>query len=435
MFYRKCTIHSIRFFAGKRHKNDVELGDMSLLKANQATGSPPPLGSVQVGKRSVRSQLKALFSPHTSTCDKAMPSSAETVLPEYQCRPERTSELSGADRLLNAIQTCAELPGCSDVLVNGQRLWVDAGQGLCEQPFPHSVTSADVRELAIRLAAQADKRLDVASPIVDAQMPQGWRLHAVLPPIAQPGTLISLRIPRTTGVSFDDCIRQGWSPLIIRIIQRAIKAHATVLISGATGSGKTTLLSAAIQYMPSDERIVCIEEIPEIHSTHPHCVYLHERSPNIQGKGAISLEELIRAAMRMRPDRIVLGECRGSEIRQVITAFNTGHRGGAMTIHANSAADIPARLYALGATAHMSEKEITSQSLVAFDLLIHMVRGNDGVRRVEEVAVWDRYDSQDPSKQHMSGRLSVLSAVRVDEQGSDVRGPGWQQMLDIIGGE
>lgn len=418
---------------------------MSLIKAHRTSSANTRFDHTNLGKTRIWPRLKAPFFPH-APARKKTPSSPNDVTPnehphidpapnEHPHIAGQTAARSGPDKLLHTIHTCAKLPGCSDVLVNGQRLWVDDGKGLREHPFPQDVSSADVRELAIRLAAQADRRLDIASPIVDAQMPQGWRLHAVLPPIAQPGTLISIRIPRAAGVNFDDCIRQGWPPQVIRIIQQAIKARATVLIAGATGSGKTTLLSAAIQYMPPDERIVCIEEIPEIHSTHPHCVYLHERSPNIQGKGAVSLEELVRAAMRMRPDRIVLGECRGPEIRQVITAFNTGHRGSAMTIHANSAADIPARLYALGASAHMSEKEITSQAIVAFDLLIHMARGSDGVRRVDEVAVWERHDNHSPGKQHVHGGLTVRSAFQVDEQGQVIPGPGWQQMLRIIGEE
>lgn len=337
------------------------------------------------------------------------------------------SEYDGAQHLLDIIEEKVTIPGCSDVLINSQRLWVDSGQGLQEHSFPPTVKEKHVRELAIRLAAQTQRRLDIASPIVDAQTPQGWRLHAVLPPVAHPGTLISIRIPRAHTIDFDMCIRQGWHPHIVDMIRATVAAKRSMLIAGATGSGKTTLLSAAIDCIPSHERVICIEEVPEIKVNHPHCVFLHERSANIHGKGALPLGELVRAAMRMRPDRLILGECRGREIADVMTAFNTGHPGGAMTIHANSTRDIPARLQALGASARMSEREVIVQSHAAFDVLIHMSRGNDGIRRAHEIAVWDPLSG--------TGAPGVQQALTMSHDGQCLRGPGWRTLQKLVNQE
>lgn len=290
------------------------------------------------------------------------------------------------DALIRAIEGHAATPGCTDILINGTTLWVDTGHGVVEQPFPHGVKREDVQRVAIRFAALAHRRLDQASPIVDARMPQGWRLHAVIPPVAEPDTLISIRIPQQHTLTLDGLIRYGWEPWLVTTLKVLVTRRLNVLISGGTGTGKTTLLSAALGQVPSNERIVCIEEVPEIFPLHPHCVHMYERHPNVHGKGAIPLSELVRAAMRMRPDRIILGECRGSEVRDVMTALNTGHSGGWATLHANSAIDVPARLTALGALAGMSASEVAAQAIAAFAAVIHLQRLPDGQRTIASLA-------------------------------------------------
>ncbi len=183
------------------------------------------------------------------------------------------------------------------------------------------------------MASACGVRLDDASPIADGTLPGGVRLHAVLAPVSGSGTLISLRVLGTRRLGVADLEARGTLPGPVGPLLRGlVAARANVLISGATGSGKTTLLSAALSLVGVDERIVCIEEVPEIAPAHPHCVHLVEREPNIEGRGAITLPDLVRAAMRMRPDRLVLGECRGPEVRDVLTALNTGHDGGWATL-------------------------------------------------------------------------------------------------------
>ena len=256
-----------------------------------------------------------------------------------------------------ALSDLLDDPAVTDVLINGTHAWVDRGGGLVRVDAGIR-DEADARHAAIRLASACGARLDDASPIADGTLPGGVRLHAVLPPVSASGALVVSR--------------------------------ANVLVSGATGSGKTTLLSAALSLVPSGERIVCIEEVAEVAPAHPHCVHLVERKPNVEGRGGITLSDLVRAAMRMRPDRLVLGECRGPEVRDVLTALNTGHDGGWATIHANGVRDVPARLAALGVLAGMGEGAVAAQASSALDAVLHMRRDAAGRRWVSEVGVLTR---------------------------------------------
>ena len=281
-------------------------------------------------------------------------------------------------------------PAVTDVLINGTQAWVDRGGGLVRVDAGIR-DEADARRAAIRLASTCGVRLDDARPIADGTLPGGVRLHAVLAPVSGSGTLISLRVLGTRQLGVPDLEACGTLPGVVGTLLRALVAsRANVLVSGATGSGKTTLLSAALCLVPTGERIVCIEEVSEIAPAHPHCVHLIERAPNVEGRGAVTLADLVRAAMRMRPDRLVLGECRGPEVCDVLTALNTGHDGGWATIHANGARDVPARLAALGALAGMGESAVAAQAASAIDAVLHMRRGADGHRWVSEVGVLTR---------------------------------------------
>lgn len=276
--------------------------------------------------------------------------------------------------------------GVSDVLVNGNAVWVDRGRGI-ERADVHLGPVEAVRELAVRMAAAAGTRLDEAMPIADGTLPDGTRLHAVLSPPAIGGPLISLRTKRRVAFTLNELAENGtFTPQMHDAIRGLIRARANVFLSGATGTGKTTLLSAILSEVDHTQRIICIEEVPELAPTHPHAVQLCRRGANVQGEGEVSLADLVRAAMRMRPDRIVLGECRGSEVRDVLTAFNTGHEGGWATIHANAASDVPARLVALGALAGMSDTTVHAQAAAALDAIIHVVRRPDGRREVTQIA-------------------------------------------------
>ncbi|MDO4260101.1 MAG: TadA family conjugal transfer-associated ATPase [Actinomycetaceae bacterium] len=315
----------------------------------------------------------------------------------------------------------------TDVLVNSGQVWVDRGRGL-EVADVDVGAEHDVRRLAVTMAAACGKRLDEASPIVDGTLPSGVRLHAVLPPLSASGTLISLRSYSRIPLTVDDLQRSGSLTPVVGVVVRAlVDRRANILISGATGSGKTTLLGALLALIPHDQRIVCIEEVAELRPDHPHSVSLQERRANVQGAGAVSLSDLVRAALRMRPDRIVLGECRGAEVRDVLTALNTGHEGGMATIHANSARDVPARLQALGALAGMDSRAVAAQSIAALDAVIQMRKG-EGVqgtpgRWVGEIGVFS---------DHGHDALVCVPAVSVDEQGHAEYGAGWPHLLQRL---
>lgn len=288
------------------------------------------------------------------------------------------------------------MPDVSDVVVNGPaEVFVDRGHGLEQVPLAF-VDDAQVRRLATRLATSVGRRLDDGSPFVDARLPSGVRLHAVLAPVAEPGTCISLRVPARRAFSLDDLVVSGSVPVAgVELLRRMIAARLAFLISGGTGTGKTTLLSALLAEVPAEHRIVIVEDSRELRPAHPHCVRLEGRPANAEGVGAITLTQLVRQALRMRPDRVVLGEARGAEVSDLLMALNTGHEGGCGTVHANSIADIPARLEALAALGGMSRDACHAQVASALTAAIHVRREPDGRRRVAEVGLFRRAPSGD----------------------------------------
>ena len=226
-----------------------------------------------------------------------------------------TAEVTGAGPL----EPLLALPGVSDVLVNGpEDVWLDRGRGL-ERTAVRFSGDAAVRRLAQRLAAAAGRRLDDASPWVDAALPDGTRLHAVLPPIT-PWTTLSLRV--LARRRFD--LRELIEARVAELLRATVAARLTLVISGGTGSGKTTLLGALLGCIPPSERLLVIEDAPELVTSHPHVVRLMTRTPNVEGSGAVGLRELVRQALRMRPDRLVVGEFRGRPSRLVATAAEPG---------------------------------------------------------------------------------------------------------------
>jgi pilus assembly protein CpaF len=273
----------------------------------------------------------------------------------------------------------------TDLFVNGAAgLWADDGIALSHQDSWRA-DERSLRELAVRLISLGGRHIDEATPCVDVRLRDGVRVHAVLPPISTTGTLLSVRVPRHTRFQLAELIDAGTLsvPTHARLL-RAIDRRENVLITGAAGSGKTTLLSAFLGEAPANERIVTIEDVAELRIRHPHVVSLESRQPNLEGAGAIGMERLVREALRMRPDRLVLGECRGAEIRELLAALNTGHDGGAGTLHANSLADVPARIEALGALAGMTQEAIARQTVSAIGLVLHLERV-DGVRRLAQI--------------------------------------------------
>lgn len=293
------------------------------------------------------------------------------------------AELVGA----GVLQPLLDSPGVTDVLVNGcQQVWVDRGNGLESVDVPLGSETA-VRSLAQRMAAQAGRRLDEATPFVDARLPDGVRLHAAIPPMSSPGTLISLRIPAARSFDLAGLIncgavsRQGASWL-----RALIGARCGFLVTGATGSGKTTVLQALLALVAEHERIVAIEESAELEVPHRHFVRLEARVANAEQRGAVGLSDLMRQAMRMRPDRIVVGEVRGPEVVALLNAMNTGHEGSCGTVHANDVAALPARIEALALTAGMNRTAVHSQLAAGLDAVLHVTR-ESGVRRIGQLGV------------------------------------------------
>lgn len=279
-------------------------------------------------------------------------------------------------------------PEVTDVFVNGTEAWVDRGAG-CERLDWAPASDEECRQLAVRMAASAGRRLDDACPLADGFLGGTVRLHAVLPPLSGSAPLLSLRVFRPRGFSLEQLVESGMvdgsaADMLDALVQR----RASILISGPTGVGKTTLLAALLAQVPHQQRLVCIEEVSELRPTHPHVVHLQERVPNVEDQGRITLADLVRAALRMRPDRLVLGECRGAEVREVMTALNTGHAGGFATVHANSTGDVPARLIALGALAGLSPQAVGALAAPAFDVVLQLGRGHDGQRLLTEIGVF-----------------------------------------------
>lgn len=278
-------------------------------------------------------------------------------------------------------------PATTDVVVNAPSdVRVDRGNGW-EATSVVFADDAAVQRLARRLAAMAGARLDDAHPYVDARLDDGTRLHAVLPPLAADGTCVSLRVLRPGRYDVAALDAAGMFPGISRAVAvAAVGARLALLISGGTGSGKTTLLQALLGAVDHAERIVTVEDAEELRPAHPHVVRLVARAANVEGTGGVTLRDLVRQALRMRPDRLVLGEARGAEVVDLLGALNTGHEGGAGTVHANSAQDVPARLAALGALAGMGPGAVFAQLAGAFKVVLHL-RRERGRRSLADVAV------------------------------------------------
>jgi pilus assembly protein CpaF len=325
------------------------------------------------------------------------------------------------------LQALLEVPGVTDVAVNGDgSVWLDLGTGLVRADVDLGGPDS-VRRLAVRLAGLAGRRLDETSPFVDGVLPSGVRLHAILPPLVAGGPHLTLRVPAPTTMSLADLQARamfppGWEEVLLRMVRRRV----AFVVSGGTGVGKTTLLGALLGEAAPTERIVIVEDVRELQVDQPQVVRLEARPPNVEGAGEVTLTTLVRQALRMRPDRVVLGEARGAEVRELLAALNTGHEGGCGTLHANSAADVVARIEALGALAGMTPAAVHAQLVSAVDVVVHVGRravAGEVRRQVETIAVVV------PSG---GGRPEVVAALSVAD-GAGGGGPGWPRLLDVLG--
>ena len=305
------------------------------------------------------------------------------------------TELTGAGILEPLL--CAD--GTTDVLVTApDAVWVDDGNGLQRSNIRFSDEAA-VRRLAQRLALASGRRLDDAQPWVDGQLTGigagrfAVRLHAVLPPVAAAGTCLSLRVLRPATQDLAALTAAGAiAPPAAAMLDDIIAARLAFLVCGGTGAGKTTLLAALLGAVPPHERIVCVEDAAELAPRHPHLVKLVARCANVEGVGEVAVRQLVRQALRMRPDRIVVGEVRGAEVVDLLAALNTGHDGGAGTLHANNPSEVPARLEALAAPGGLDRAALHSQLAAAVQVLLHVARDSTGRRRLSEIAMLRQTD-------------------------------------------
>ena len=277
-------------------------------------------------------------------------------------------------------------PNITDILVNGHKeVWIDQGQGL-EKTKLTFLNEESVRSLAQKLALSTGRRLDQSQPYVDAQLSKTIRLHAVLNPIANPGTIISLRIHRPQILSLDELVI---NKTITRsqkdFLTELIKNQKSFVICGGTGSGKTTLLNSLLSEVNRNQRILIIEDSRELNPQHPHVVSLEGRPANIEGMGLITMKDLIKQSLRMRADRLIVGEVRGAEVIDWLSALNTGHSGSAGTIHANSIQEVIIRFESLGLIAGLSKEALHSQLRTALNYVIHIERNSEGKRKVKAI--------------------------------------------------
>ena len=276
----------------------------------------------------------------------------------------------------------------TEILVNGPNKVFIEREGVLHHSDLRFIDSHHVERVIQRILAPLGRRLDESSPMVDARLPDGSRVNAIIPPIALDGPCVSIRKFRKDMLKSSDLVAmQTIDQPIYDFLESAVSKRCNILISGGTGTGKTTMLNVLSQMIHSQQRLVTIEDVAELQLGHPHVVRLETRPPNAEGHGEVRASDLIRNALRMRPDRIILGEIRGVEVLDVMTAMNTGHDGSMSTVHANNAQDALLRLETLvGLTGRqIAEKTLRQMICAALDVIIQLTRMPDGRRCVSEV--------------------------------------------------
>ncbi len=369
---------------------------------------------------SVRRAIAAGAPPSPRSVDALVAEHAETLGDQGRAATARGL----LDRLvgLGPLARLAADPSVTDLLVNGDgAVWVDRGNGVEQERA--RVPLDDLRPLAVRLAGVAGRRLDDAQPWVDGVLPGGVRLHAVLPPLAD-GPHLSLRFARHRPGGVAALVRLGAATSDMATVLRAVvEARASLVVTGGTGAGKTTVLAALVAECRAEERVVVVEDVRELDPDHPHVVRLQGRGPNVEGAGGVTLVDLVRQALRMRPDRLVVGEVRGGEVRELLAALNTGHEGGMSTVHANGPEEVPARFEALGALAGMPRAGVHAQLREALRVVVHVVR-RGGERWIDRVGVV----VPDPD---VPGTIRVVVAAS-SGAGGLVAGPGLERLVQLV---
>ena len=289
---------------------------------------------------------------------------------------------------LGPIEPLMRDPDISDILVNTARQVYVERLGKIEATPVIFRDDGHLLQIIDRIVSRVGRRVDESSPMVDARLPDGSRVNAIIPPLALDGPILSIRRFGRNPLTIDDLLTFGSvTPGIVDLLRAMVLARLNILISGGTGSGKTTLLNCLSSFVPDDERIITIEDSAELQLQQPHVVRLETRPPNIEGKGQVTQRDLVRNSLRMRPDRIIVGEVRGPESLDMLQAMNTGHDGSISTIHANSARDALSRLEMMMQMAgfDLPTKAMRQQISLALDAIVHTSRLSDGTRKVISV--------------------------------------------------
>ncbi len=310
------------------------------------------------------------------------------VLPE-DARAGLAGRISERAFGLGPLEPLLADPLVEEVMVSGTApVWVERG-GKLERTEVRFARESELREAIERILAPLGRRVDEAEPLCDARLPDGSRVNVVIPPLALDGPALTIRRFRRRGFTPGELVENGTlEPAVLDFLGRAVRARCTVLVCGGTGSGKTTTLNALSSFIADGERVVTIEDAAELSLRQPHVIRLEARPPNLEGRGEVTIRRLVRNALRMRPDRIVVGEVRGGEALDLLTALSTGHDGSLSTVHAGSAAEALRRIETLALMAGLGlpHAALREQVADAFDLVVCQARGADGARRVVEVA-------------------------------------------------
>ncbi|MGH9376846.1 MAG: CpaF family protein, partial [Terriglobia bacterium] len=286
---------------------------------------------------------------------------------------------------LGPLEPLLQDPAVNDILVNGHKQVYVERAGILEETNVMFKDDAHLMHIIEKIVGPLGRRIDESSPMVDARLPDGSRINAIIPPLAIDGPALSIRRFGRTPLTADDLIaNRTMTQPMLDLLKGAVKARLSVLISGGTGAGKTTFLNVLSGYISGRERIVTIEDSAELQLKQRHVVRLECRPPNLEGQGAVKQRQLVINALRMRPDRIIVGEVRGEEVLDMLQAMNTGHDGSLTTVHANSPRDAIARLetMAVMSNLHFPERAIRQQIASAISIIVQIVRMSDGTRRV-----------------------------------------------------
>ncbi len=279
-------------------------------------------------------------------------------------------------------------PGVSDIMINGPKKVFVERKGRIERSPVTFRDNAHLLQILDRIVSKMGRRIDETSPMVDARLPDGSRLNAVIPPLALDGPSLSIRRFGSNPLALEDLLRFGaFTPEMVMLLEGAIKARLNMIISGGTGSGKTTLLNTLSSFIPHDQRVITIEDAAELQLQQEHVLRLETRPPNIEGRGQVTATDLVKNALRMRPDRIIIGECRGAETLDMLQAMNTGHEGSLTTIHANTPRDAVSRLETMIMMGgiELPIKALRQQFAGAVDLIIQANRLQGGPRKITHI--------------------------------------------------